>query len=118
MYGRQFSSTRSIRDLATCQLLGNIGTPTKFTTSTGAEAVRYAVAVNKKAKTSWFSIVAFDDYSIEKLMNTPRGSKALIEATMDVTNEKVAEDTYSTKLQLRHKSINVITRPKEDSAQE
>ena len=91
---RSFSASRSVKDAATCQLLGKFGTtPTKFTTSSGRVAARYVFAVNRgppeSQTTSWFNVVAFNEQQIERLTSEDlKGAKALINGALDVQTRK------------------------------
>ncbi|KAH3667290.1 hypothetical protein OGAPHI_002939 [Ogataea philodendri] len=117
---RKFSSTARA-ELAKINLIGVIGTDiSEAVTSNGRPYVRYALAVDNKAKgnenTSWFNIVAFTDHQINFTKTfLGKGAKVYVEA--DVSNNVFEKDDGSKAVSwnLYQRTIEVIRFPKASS---
>ncbi|ORY87779.1 hypothetical protein BCR37DRAFT_390301 [Protomyces lactucae-debilis] len=121
---RQFSSSASRRDAATCQLLGKFGsTPARFETKAGQIGYRYLFAVNRglgeTQTTSWFNVSTFDKYAIERFEAEDfKGAKALINAAFSVSSTKNEDGTYTDLVNIRQTSMHIIARSQKRQAEQ
>ncbi|KAH8783008.1 hypothetical protein F5883DRAFT_537620 [Diaporthe sp. PMI_573] len=119
---RAFSTTPA-RPLAKITIVGNlVQTPELQATSTGREVLKYAVASNtgrgENTRTSYFRVSSFEAEGPRRdyFQTLPKGTLVYVEG--DATNDKYedAEGKTRTALSIIQRNMEVLRKPKGDSA--
>ncbi|KAG6056965.1 hypothetical protein E4U17_001815 [Claviceps sp. LM77 group G4] len=113
-------STSTPRSVARITLVGNLAdTPEAFTTSTGKEMIKYAVASNHGTRdnrqTSWFKVTHFcDGPRKDFMMSLSKGTLVFVEGEASMRNYQDREGQTRTVMNIVQRSIEVLKRPQTD----
>ncbi|KAG5975958.1 hypothetical protein E4U13_000264 [Claviceps humidiphila] len=113
-------STSTPRSIARISIIGNLAdTPEVFTTSTGKEMIKYAVASNHGTKdnrqTSWFKVTNFvEGPRRDYMLSLSKGTLVFVEGEASLRNYQDKEGQTRTALNITQRNIEVLKRPQTD----